>query len=81
MALYRGDVHHTLTKQWLVCQEVLLCFLYKHNVHLRLVVAGWCPFTAAEVTVVKQSEECCWNVAPIIAGKSNLIRRRAWLIY
>ena len=46
--------------------EVPLCFLSKHNVYLRLVVAGRLPFIGAEATVVKTSEECSWNLAAVV---------------
>lgn len=55
-----------LTEQSLLWWEVPLCFLYKHSVYLRIVVAGWCPFIGAEATVVKQFEECFWNLAHIV---------------
>lgn len=79
VALYQGEVQNTLTGR--TVKEVLYCFLYKHNVHSRLVAAGGCSFTEAQVAVVKQSEECSWNLAPAVEDKTDFIRGKPHLIY
>lgn len=80
VALYQGEVHNTLTSGRSV-KEVLYCFLYKHNVHSRLVAAGGYSFTEAQIVVVKQSEECSWNLAPAVEEQTDFIRGKPHLIF